>query len=154
MPPRKLPPNEELIKMSRSGMTHKQIAEKVSQETGENISRAAVTLALSRAGEPAKNPRYSDEIPWVVSQEHVNEWPVRMLRLLGRRRAGHTLNDREVGQLERWMSWMHKNNAVVGYCPTCSPGFYYILADESGDEPDGIPIRPRPLSSEEVARMQ
>lgn len=39
---------------------------------------------------------------------------------------------------------------LMPYSPTSTPGFYYVLATESGDEPDGIPIRPRILSTEEV----
>jgi hypothetical protein len=45
---------------------------------------------------------------------------------------------------------LRSNNAVVAYCPTAMPGFYYVIADESSDEPDGIPIRPRVLMKEEV----
>lgn len=151
MPSRKLPPNDELFKMLRSGMTHQQIADKVSAELGQKVTRAAVTLALGRAGHQPSNPRYSNEIPWVVGQEHIIEWPVRMLRLLGKRNAGATpLTEAEQGQLQRWLSLLHSNNAVVAYCPTAIPGFYYVVADESGDEPNGIPIRPRLLSRSEV----
>lgn len=154
MPARKLPPKDDLVQMSRSGMTHREIAEQVSRDIGEPVTRAAVTLALSRAGVPHQNLRYEDEIPWTVSSEHINEWPLRMLRLLGRSNRGLELTDEQHDQLTRWLRRMHANNAVVAYCPTAMPGCYYILADESADEPNGIPIRPRILSSEDVAQMQ
>ena len=46
---RKLPPAQELKKLVDAGMTHTQIAEKISEEIGETVSRSSVAVALSRA---------------------------------------------------------------------------------------------------------
>ena len=149
---RKLPPTDELVKMVRRGMTHQEIAERVSQEIGEPVARVTVTAALRRAGVEPTQPRYEDVIPWVVSERHQNEWPVRMLRLLGRQRSDREISDKDEQQLNRWLAWMHHSNTVVGYCPSTDPGFWYVTATESRDEPDGVPIRPRYLTPVEVGK--
>lgn len=38
----------------------------------------------------------------------------------------------------------------MGYCPSATPGFSFVLADEPGDAPDGLPVRPRVLSAEDL----
>lgn len=150
MPARKLPPTYELVKLYRSGMTHKEIAEKVSEEIGEPVSRVSITLALSRAGEEPRAKRYKDEIPWTVASRHSNEYPARMLRLLGRRNAGQDLTETDEGKLNRWLSWLQGEDAVVAYSPMTDPGFRYVLADEADDNVNGIPVRPRTIAPEEI----
>ncbi len=150
MPARKLPDNHKLIRLAEMGLTHGQIAEVVGLLTGESVSRPGVTLALHRAGYGKRNPRYTNEVPWKVRTGHLNEWPLRMLRLLGRRNAGVALNPRDEARLNRWLSQLHRINAVVGYCPETQPGCYYVLADESQDEINGAPVRPRELMLVEV----
>lgn len=145
MPRRKLPPNYELVKMYRSGMTHQEIADKVAADIGEPVTRVAVTLAMARIGEDPRNPRYDDVIPWRVRARHRNETAVRNLRLLGRRNAGHELDKEQNTRLNNWLRWLEENNAVVGYCRDRDPGFVYVTADESDDRPNGNPVRPRDL---------
>lgn len=135
--------------MYRSGMTHQEIADKVSVDLGEPVSRVSVTLALSRIGEDSRAPRYDDVIPWRVRGRHRNEIAVRNLRLLGRRRAGSRLNKQQEARLEEWLTWLDEQEAVVGYCPDRDPGFVYVAADEPHDRPNGLPIRPRTLIIEE-----
>lgn len=149
MPARKLPPNYELVKMYRSGMTHQEMADAISKQIGEPVTRVAVTLALARIGEDPRTPRYDTVIPWRVRARHRNETAVRNLRLLGRRVSGMTLNAEQTKRLDNWLGWLEANNAVVGYCRDRDPGFVYVEADEPEDRPSGLPIRPRDLTLDE-----
>lgn len=149
MPARKLPPNYELVKMYRSGMTHQEMADKISADQGEPISRVSITLALSRIGEDPRTPRYDNIIPWRVKAKHRNETAVRNLRLLGRRKAGLPNSKEMETRLDNWLRWLEENNAVVGYCRDRDPGFVYVAADEPEDRPGGVPIRPRDLTLDE-----
>lgn len=149
MPVRKLPPNYELVKMYRSGMTHQEMADKISEQIGEPVSRVSVTLALSRIGEDTRTPRYTSVIPWRVRAKHRNETAVRNLRLLGRREAGIELSKEMNARLNNWLKWLKENDAVVGYCRDRDPGFVYVAADEAEDRPSGYPIRPRDLTLDE-----
>jgi hypothetical protein len=149
MPRRKLPPNYELVQMYRSGMTHQEMADKVSEQIGEPVTRVAITLALARIGEDTRNPRYEVVIPWRVKARHRNETAVRNLRMLGRRKGGATLTREEEIRVNNWLKWLDAHDAVVAYCPDRDPGFVYVTADEDGDRPDGLPIRPRVLTLSE-----
>ena len=85
---RLLPDNRTLKRWVDSGMTHQEIAHEVERTTGVHVSRSTVSAALSRAGlVEHQRYRYDKEIPWRVKSEHLTQYPVRMLRLLGRRNA-------------------------------------------------------------------
>jgi hypothetical protein len=136
--------------MVAEGWSHADIALHVEKTTGHQVKRSAVSAALSRAGLTKATPRYKAEIPWRVSEAHLTEYPVRMLRLLGRKRRGLPMNEEEDDRLASWMDQLSEWNAVVAYSPTM--GFLYVAADEIGDWEDGIPIRRRTITDDEVAK--
>lgn len=144
--PRVLPPTNDLIRMFESGMTHQQIADQVFADTGTPVSRSTVSAALHRAGKTRGNPRYKTEIPWKVRSEHLTEYPVRMLRLLGRRRSGKPIPPGDETRLDNWLELLDRENAVVAYDPN-NPvqGFHYVDRRD-GDGANGVPIRVRPIS--------
>lgn len=148
--PRLLPPAQELKKLVDLGYTHANIAEYVQITTGVHVSRSTVSAALSRAGLTTRDGiRYKDEIPWRVKAEHLTQYPARMLRLLGRRRAGHELADDEAQRLDAWMEGLEEKELVIAYCPD-DAGFLYVDADEISDGDKGIPIRRRLITSDEL----
>lgn len=150
MPARRvLPDNQTLHRWVELGMTHQDIADEVEKLTGEKVSRSTVSAALSRAGLSRQTARYEDEIPWRVKVEHVTQYPARMLRLLGRRRAKLDLSEHEAERLDSWLGHLKEMGAVVGYCPDV--GFLYVEADEVGDGSRGIPIRRRIIERREIA---
>lgn len=89
-------------------------------------------------------------IPWDIEQRHSQERPARMLGLLARTKAGESLSLPDEQRLRRWQRCLDDDGVVVAYCPSANPGFYYVLADEPGDAPEGVPVRPRLLSIEEL----
>lgn len=147
--PRLLPPASELARLVEQGLTHQQIAEHVLTTTGQKVSRSTVSVALSRAGLAKDAMRYKDELPWKVRAEHLTQYPARMLRLLGRRRAGVELNEDEDSRLDAWMESLEEHNLIVAYAPD-NNGFIYVEPDEIGDASDGVPIRRRTVEPEEI----
>jgi hypothetical protein len=138
---RKVPDKTTLARWAREGMTHQQMADRTREETGENVSRAAISMAMQRYGlSTGMKPRYIEEIPWKVRIEHLRAYPVRMLRLLGRRRAGEQMDDEANDRLDRWLDHVASLDAVVAYDPDSDQGFFYV-ARNSGDPVD-LPIRP------------
>ena len=73
--------------------------------------------------------------------EHIKEYPARMLRLLGRRRAGLSLTATENERLDTWLKKLEDDHAVIGYAPNSKFGFYYIEKNDDTDGANGIPIR-------------
>lgn len=134
---RKLPDLQRLTSLRDEGKTYKQIAQWIEEKTGERVSPTTVGAALSRAGKTNAMPRYERHLPWVVHQEHIAEYPARMLRALGRRDAGLPLGPNEQRRLASWIRFMREESLLVVYAPRSERGFHYI----SGEWPvDGIPI--------------
>lgn len=147
--PKRLPPNSELERLVREGYTHQQIVDWWLAKSGEQVSRSSVSAALSRAGLTAQQHRFKDELPWRVKAEHIKQYPARMLRLLGRQRAGVELTEDEQARLDGWLEALEDKQIVVAYAPD-GDGFIYVDADEKGDCPNGIPIRPRTVQPDEL----
>lgn len=121
------------------GMTHKQIADEVSRKTGYPVSRSTVSAALHRAGEAETAKKYGEEIPWKVKEGHQTHYAARMLRLLGRRRAGTTNSAEQDQRLDAWLRQLNEAGAVVVYFPHTDDGFFYVAGEP--DNGDGIPIQ-------------
>lgn len=147
--PRILPPTQELRRLVEAGLTHSQIVDHIRATSGLIVSRSAVSSALSRAGLTVETPRYKAEIPWRVRGEHLTQYPARMLRLLGRKRAGQPLTDEEQGRVDGWLTALADNGWVVAYVPD-GQGFIYVIADEVDDGRGGVPIRRRIIELDEL----
>lgn len=138
--PRKLPPIDRLYEMAQSGMTHQEIAKAIKEETGEEVSRGAVSAALSRAGKSESKNRYRDVLPWRVKTRHLKEYPARMLRLLGRRLGDTPLSESETDRLDSWLAMLWRENAIVAYDPdNFAQGFHYI--ERTAADNKHVPIR-------------
>ena len=137
MPARILPDRSELEKMLRSGMTHAEIAEAVSRETGHPVRRSTVSAAIHRAGISSPAKKYPEEIPWTVREQHLTHYAARMLRTLGRRRAGITNSEEMDQRLDARLALLERNHSVVAYIPELPEGFVYVDG-EPNDK--GIPI--------------
>ena len=147
--PRLLPPASELLKLVEDGLTHQEIAEWVERTTGRRVSRSTVSVALHRAGLSKDSMRYKEELPWRVKAEHLTQYPARMLRLLGRRRAGTELGEDEAERLDAWLEGLAEKDLVVAYAPDFE-GFIYVTSDEKDDGSGGIPIRRRLIHIDEI----
>lgn len=150
--PRVLPTNSELVEMRDRGLTHQQIADEVFRRTNQRIARSTVSVALMRAGEATHHKRYNEAIPWTVPAEYGSEYPLRMLRLLGRRQHGAAMTVDEEQRLESWLGRLRDNGEVVGFCPDSpdgEPGFHY-LPIEAKDHDGPEPIRREEVRPEQI----
>lgn len=141
--PQILPNADKLLEMVQAGMTHTEIAQQVARETGYPVSRAAVSVALSRAGLTEEKPRYAEEIPWRLHGKDLKHYGIRMLRLLGKRRAGEELTPDENTRLTNWLDKLDEEDAVVAYCADSVPRIIYVPREDS--DPKDIPIRRKPV---------
>lgn len=137
MPARLLPDKTTLRRLVDQGLTHDQIVAWVFDNTGVRVQRSTVAAALSRAGLVTPGNRYKDTLPWRVREEHLKHYAPRMLRLLGRRRAGLPLTDDQDKRLDSWLKQLNDDHSVVVYVPETDDGFFYIDGDF---QEDGVPI--------------
>lgn len=139
--PRFVPDKAELEQLLAAGYTHEMIVDHIRRTTGEEVTRSTVSAAISRAGLSTPQNRYTDTIPWRVRVDHLRDYPVRMLRLLGRRRAGEPLNEVENLRLDNWLKTMKSDKTVVVYDP--DKGFAY--ATRVAEDPKDLPIHVKPV---------
>jgi len=131
------PTEKELEELLRQGYTHEDIVEQVYQSTGVRLSRSTISVAIGRAGLTSQN-RYTEEVPWTVATKYLRQYQPKMLRILGRRRAGLELSDVENDRLDKWLAKLDCENAVVVYDP--NRGFGY--AERVASDPKDLPIHP------------
>lgn len=137
MPAKVLPHTTELKKMLERGMTHQEIADAISRTTGYTVKRSTVSAAIHRAGLSERNKKYTEEIPWTVREEHLTHYAARMLRALGRRRAGIQNSEEMDRRLNGWLAQLRREHAVVLYVPETTEGFFYVDGDFNKK---GIPV--------------
>ena len=139
MPAHKILPEKSTLELwLREGLTHAEMAEKVYQTTGHRVSRSTISVAIHRAGLSETRTRHREEIPWRLKGKDLVSYPVRMLRLLARQRAGEGINDEEVKRLQNWLTMLEEENAVVAYDPDSTPSIFYI--ERQPEDPVDIPI--------------
>ena len=124
--PRLVPSDSMLQKYVERGLTHQQIADLITKETGVPIARSTVSAALSRAG-LTDRVRYDEVIPWKpIKAIHNRHYALAMLRLEARRQGGLTLTEEQAKRLESWKAKLEEENALVVYLPDTEDGFYYV----------------------------
>jgi hypothetical protein len=132
------PDKPEFERWLAEGLTHQQMADRVFEQTGHRITRAAITVALSGYGLTTPKPRYKETVHWRVRMDHSKSYPVRMLRYLGRRQQGLPLTEKESTLLDAWLKSMAEDQIVVAYDPEDDIGFHYVDAnfkDNDGEAP-------------------
>jgi len=137
-PPKYTPDKTTMARWLDEGLTHQQIADRVYEQTGVQVTRSAVSVACMSYGLTVPKNRYKDTVPWRVRVEHGKAYPVRMLRLLGRRRKGKDLDPVQKGQLDAWLRHLSEEQVIVAYDPDSDLGLFYIDAkwkDHDGDAP-------------------
>ena len=145
-----LPSDRQLKELVQEGFTFREISDWVAVRIGAVPNSATLGVALSRAVlRETTGPRYRECVPWRYEDAHRWAYPVRMLRLLGRRRSGLPLAPELDATLETWLGAVAESHAVVGYCRSAD-GFLYI--DEGwreGPNPD-IPVRVPDVTVEDL----
>lgn len=91
-------------------------------------------------GLPRRITRDDDLIPWAVRREHRWKYPLAMLRVEARRRAGRPLRQVDQERLESWTQHLASKGVVVAYDPDTSAGFSDVPRED--DDTDMI-RRPR-----------
>lgn len=119
-------------------MTHQQVADEVSRVTGYPVSRSTISAALHRAGASSPAKRYPTEVPWEVADQHQSHYAARMLRLLGRRRAGLQNSTENDARLDAWLAQLEREGAVVTYHRDTHDGFFYVKGEPYVE---GVPVQ-------------
>ena len=120
MPAHRLLPSDSILaKWVDEGLTHQQIVDRIKERDNIEVSRSAVSVALSRAGLTTK-VRYTDWIPWPhINSAHNQANEVQQLRLGARLMyaVGSNQGDEWVTKFTNWVRRLRDLDAVVYYNP-------------------------------------
>lgn len=84
-----------------------------------------------RRGLDRRIERNDELIPWHVLPKHRWRYPVQMLRVEARRRAGFELREGELHKVESFLRFLDEHNAVVHYDPELDEGFVYVPREDT-----------------------
>lgn len=124
------------------GLTHQQIADRWERETNVHVARSSITRAAIRYGLTTETMnRYQEYVPWKVRSPHAMAYPLRMLRLMGRKAQQGELSANDEKSLASWLRQLDEDQKIVAYDPEDpGQGVYYI--DVQYKDHDGpAPIR-------------
>ncbi len=145
-PPRLVPDKITIERWMEEGLTHQQMADRVFKESGNKVTRMAISAAIQRYGLAGEGQRYDDMIPWTIRPSHATAQQLRMLRFLARRNRGAEMNESEVRQLDSWLKKLNDMGAIVAYDPDDDMGFHYIDKKYRDHRDKARPIRVKEIS--------
>ncbi|MFI1655606.1 hypothetical protein ACH4ZU_11965 [Streptomyces sp. NPDC020472] len=131
MPPRKIQDEQEVIRWFEEGRTYTWMQE--TYRTKYNIETTIPMWAAfrRRKGLDRRNLRDDELIPWKVEDEHRHLYPLMMLRIEARVRAGREESEHNLKRLASWKEKLKNRGLVVHYDPETEAGFFYVPHEES-----------------------
>ncbi|WP_326569929.1 hypothetical protein OIE69_42835 [Actinacidiphila glaucinigra] len=132
MPKRKIVDEGEVIRWFEDGWSYQDMIDEYRRKYGIDTVSSMWGNFRHRRGLDRRIARDDELIPWAVKREHRQLYPVIMLRVEARRRAGLALDEDRAKRLESWRVMLEEQDAVVHYDPDTANGFSYIPR-EPGD---------------------
>ncbi|QDK03199.1 immunity repressor [Streptomyces phage TuanPN] len=134
MPARKIQDEGEVLRWFEEGRTYDWMVEEYKRKYNIETVPSLWGNFRRRRGLPRRIVRDDDLIPWLIKEEHRWLYPLAMLRVEARKRAGATVSDLEEKRLQSWREMLEEENAVVHYDPDTEEGFFYILRQPGDDD--------------------
>lgn len=126
MPASKIQDEQEVIRWIEEGKTYAWIVEEYLRKYNIETVPSMWSNFRARRGLERRIARNDDLIPWEVNREHRWAFPLAMLRVEARRRAGMPLRDVDAKRLASWKDSLADANAVVHYDPDTEEGWFLV----------------------------
>lgn len=135
MPGSKIVDESEVIRWFEEGRTYQWMVEEYKRKYNIETVPSLWGNFRRRRGLARRITRDDELIPWHVKPEHRWAYPLAMLRVEGRRRAGREVREEDEARLESWKKMLTEElgDAVVHYDPDTTDGFFYVPR-EPGDK--------------------
>ncbi|MGW5130896.1 hypothetical protein [Streptomyces sp. NPDC004135] len=134
MPASKIVNEQEVIRWFEEGRTYQWMVEEYKRKYKIDTKPSMWGNFRKRRGLDARIIRDAELIPWKVNPEHQWKYPVAMLRLVAREKAGYSITEDEAARLASWKEMLAEEDAVVHYDPDTEDGFFYVRRQEGDDE--------------------
>ncbi|QAY17710.1 transcriptional repressor [Streptomyces phage Werner] len=134
MPARKIQDEGEVLRWFEEGRTYDWMVEEYKRKYNIETVPSLWGNFRRRRGLPRRIVRDDDLIPWLIKEEHRWLYPLAMLRVEARKRAGAEVSDLEEKRLQSWREMLAEEDAVVHYDPDTEDGFFYIPRQPGDDD--------------------
>jgi hypothetical protein len=145
---RKIVNEQEVIRWFEQGKTYQWMTDEYKRKYGIDVALSMWGNFRRRRGLDRRIVRDDELIPWFVREEHRWAYPVAMLRVEARRRAGKELSEEDESRVDSWKAMLEEEDAVVHYDPDTEDGFFYIPRESQDDD---LIRRPRQKSTQRPA---
>ena len=122
----KIQDEAEVIRWIEEGKTYQWISDEYKRKYNIVTVPSLWSNFRRRKGLERRIARNDDLIPWAVNPEHRWGYPLAMLRVEARKRAGMELREVDDVRLEAWKANLEESNAVVHYDPDTDEGWFYV----------------------------
>ncbi|MGW0861310.1 hypothetical protein [Streptomyces sp. NPDC002611] len=139
MPASKIVNEQEVIRWFEEGKTYQWMVDEYKRKYDIDTKPSMWGNFRKRRGLDARIIRDAELIPWKIKTEHQWKYPVAMLRLVARVKAGYSITDDEAARLASWKEMLAEENAVVHYDPETEDGFFYVPRQKEDDEYIHVP---------------
>lgn len=133
MPAPKIVNIQEAIRWYEEGRPYSWMTEEHERKYNVHISPSAWGNMRRRYGLERRIVRDDDLIPWAVRPEHRHAYPIALLRLEARQRAGHPLRPVDEERLRGWKERLAETGTVLHYEPETEQGWFYVPRREGID---------------------
>ena len=124
MPAGKIVDEQEVLQWIAEGKTYEWIQDTYLSKYGIETTPSMWSNFRRRRGVNRRIVRDDELIPWAVDERHRWAYPVQMLRLEARHRAGLPFRDADVARHRNFMARLRDNKLVIAYTP--EHGFYEV----------------------------
>jgi hypothetical protein len=144
MPASKIVDETEVLRWFAEGQTYEwMINEYLTKYNIETTVSLWANFRRRRNLEPRTN-HDAELIPWTVQERHRWAYPLQMLRIEGRVRAGGARpTGSDAARHHNFILRLRDRGEVITYLPDTPEGFHYIARDPSQDAPDALVRKPR-----------
>ncbi|AGM12205.1 immunity repressor [Streptomyces phage Danzina] len=134
MPARKIQDEGEVLRWFEEGRTYDWMVEEYRRKYNIETVPSLWGNFRRRRGLPRRIVRDDDLIPWLIKEEHRWLYPLAMLRVEARLRAGAKVSELELSRVTNWKQMLEEENAVVHYDPDTEDGFFYVPRQPGDDD--------------------
>jgi len=122
----KIQDEAEILRWFSEGRTYAWMSEEYERKYNLSTVPSLWGNFRRRRGLTRRIIRNDDLIPWAVGEVHRWAYPLALLRMEGRLRAGRTVSRADHARLDSWHEKLGADDLVVHYDPDTDEGFFYV----------------------------
>lgn len=147
MPASKIVDEQEVLQWFEDGLTYEEMSRIYREKYNIETVPSLWGNFRRRRGLVRRIVRDEELIPWAVKEEHRWAYPLQMLRLEARARAGQAVREADAVRHANFIDMLRRCDSVVAYDPDTPEGFHIVPR-----RPDDTDIVRRPPLAQRTTR--